>query len=128
MIDRRSLIALTATAPFMVKAPRLDMPDLRLDALELEDGEDVKILSISPDATTIVGIKDRERLCFYRSESPFYETAVIDVLSTSDPLPELQAIDPSSIRWSPDSSRIAFSINAFLYMRDSDIYVVESAT
>lgn len=129
-MHRRAFATVIATLPFAPRPTRLDLPDPRVDPIDLGDGEDVEILSISPDATTVVGIMNRDQICFYGSGSdvPFYETYGVELLSVSDPFPEIGAIDTSSIRWSPDSSRIAFSLDAFRLLRDSDIFVADAAT
>ena len=41
---------------------------------------------------------------------------------------ELQSIDRSSIHWSPDGTRIAFSLDTWRHMRDSDIFNADVAT
>lgn len=129
-MHRRAFATTIATLPFAPRPTRLDLPDLRVDPIALGDGEDVEILSISPDATTVVGIMNRDQICFYGSGSDgaFYETYGVERLSVSDPFPELGAMDTSSIRWSPDSSRIAFSLDAFRLLRDSDVFVADAAS
>lgn len=115
MIDRRTLIALTATSPLAIRNLRLDEPDPRIDPL-ITGG--ASILGISPDGSTLVGRQAREQISFLEIDTG-------EIISKTDPIPEVSLIDESSISWSPDGSRIAFSLEAWLMFRDSDIYVAD---
>lgn len=115
MIDRRAFVALTASIPFASPLPRLDLPDPRHSALNTEG---VRLLGISPDASVLVGTRNREQISFLDAETRF-------PISESEALPEVALIDESSVAWSPDGSKFAFSLNAWVVMRDSDIFVVD---
>lgn len=117
MLSRRNLIALTAVAP-IAPLPRLDMEDTRHEPLDVGR---TTILSLSPDGKVLAGIKAPNRLCFLDSTS-------LEPLATGEQRDELQLLDRASVHWSPDSSRIAFSLDAWRTMRDSDIYVADVAT
>lgn len=115
MIDRRTLIGLTAALPFTNATARLDMADPRHDALNTEG---VKLIGISPDGAVLVGIRNREQVCFLDATTRF-------LISESEAIPEISMLDELSHAWSPDGTRFAFSINTWMVMRDSDIFVVD---
>lgn len=118
MINRRSLIALSAALPVTRLSPRLDVEDIANKPLDIAD---VEIMRISPDASTLVGILGGNALCFVDAES-------LEVLVESSPMEELSSIDKTSINWSPTNNQVAFSLNALLYGIDSDIYLADVAT
>ena len=119
MISRRLFAALPASAPFMgYRLSRLDIEDVRHEPLDVGA---TTVLSISPDSTVLVGVQFRNRLCFM-------DATTLEVLALGEPLDMLQSLDRASVNWSPDSSRIAFSLDAWRMMRDSDIFVADVAT
>lgn len=118
MFSRRSLLALTATIPVTQQLFRLDMKDTVLAPL---DTGDIEIIGISPDAATLVGLTRDDTLCFLDAES-------LEVKSESQSVPEIGALDRLSPAWSPDNSKLAFSLDAWRLLRDSDIFVVDVAT
>lgn len=117
MLSRRNLIALTAVAP-IAPLPRLDERDHHIEPLDIGR---TSILGISPDASLLVGIESGDRLCFL-------DAVTLEVRATSDPMEELRIIDRISVRWSPDSAYVAFSLDAWRMARDSDIYIADVAT
>lgn len=118
MIDRRSLIALGLSAPLMVSSLRLDLPDARIHPLNTGG---VRVVGISPDASLLVGIRERESLCILGAESG-------ETRAESDPFPELRLLDELSMDWSPDGTRMVFSLSPWVQMRDSDIFIVDTST
>src|SRR5690606_36459546 len=48
-----------------------------------------------------------------------------DTIARSEPMPEVSIIDHTSVTWSPDSTALAWSLDAARLMRDSDIYVFD---
>lgn len=77
---------------------------------------DTSILSISPDGEIFVGRIGRDVLCFLSADS-------LTEISRTEPVPELNDIDGTSIAWSPDGQKIAFSLRAWELMINSDIYL-----
>lgn len=121
MINRRTLLALSATVPFASRAPKLDMPDLRIDPIELAEGADVQVLGISPDARTLVGLLNREQICFY-------DVATLEQISITPATDFIGIFDPLSVQWNPAGTKIAFSLDGWRLGRDSDIFVVDVET
>ncbi len=117
MLSRRTLMALTAIAP-IAPLPRLDIPDNHIEPLDVGR---TSILAISPDASLLVGIESGDHLVFL-------DAATLEVRAESDPLDELRLVDRLSVRWSPDSARVAFSLDAWRMGRDSDIFIADVAT
>lgn len=115
MIDRRSLIALGTVLPLAKRSLRLDLPDARVHPLNTGGA---RIISISPDGKTLVGIDNSDHLYFFKAGSNEFPVE-------TNALPEVGVINPYSVSWSPDSSRIAFSLDAWRLMRDSDIFVAD---
>jgi hypothetical protein len=75
-------------------------------------------VSLSPDGTTIAGFDPDARLCFWTV--PNLEQTCADA-----PPGEPVRIDPDSIAWAPDSSAVAYSVPAYQFFIDGDIYVVD---
>ncbi|HYJ68212.1 MAG TPA: hypothetical protein VEX15_11210 [Nocardioidaceae bacterium] len=69
---------------------------------------------LSPDGERIATYADSE-LCIYTADGD-QERCTAD---------ELQ-LDPNSIRWSPDSSRLAFTENYFVFLTEPDIWVLDA--
>lgn len=115
MIDRRTLIALGMAAPTVKTSFRLDLPDPRIHPLNTGG---IHVFGISPDASLLVGIREREALCILDAKTR-------ETLAESDPIPELSLLDEQSVRWSPDGTRIAFSLSPWIQLRDSDIFVMD---
>lgn len=118
MLDRRTFIALSAALPLVGKGSRLDIPDPRIHEQNTGGAE---IIGISPDGSTLVGKSESDQLCFF-------SVATGDLLVETDPYTEVAIMDPLSVAWSPDGSRIAFSLQAWRLLRDSDIFVVDVRT
>jgi hypothetical protein len=119
MISRRLFAALPLAAP-LVRASmrRLDIEDMRHEPLDVGR---ITILSLSPDGKVLASIKYPNRLCFL-------DATTLEPLATGEQLDELKAIDRDSVHWSPDSKRIAFSLDAWRLMQESDIFVADVAT
>ncbi len=78
-------------------------------------GIDGELVALSPDGQHIAGIgPDLNRFCVWNVE-------------TSDPTcdEERQPVMQDSITWAPDSSAVAYSLNAHIQLHDSDIFVFE---
>lgn len=99
MLTRRNLLAFSAAVPFSHLPRRLDLPDLRVENLRLEDG--VRILSISPDGSTLVGTVDDDQMCFLETES-------LREISRGELPGIVTDRDWMTLRWSPDGSKIVF--------------------
>jgi len=82
------------------------------------DRQDVEVdgqpVAISPDAKWIAGIGPDENFCVW-------DVAALDATCDGSEL----AIQPETIVWAPDSSAVAFSLEAAKYFVDSDIYVFD---
>ena len=74
---------------------------------------------ISPDGTHIAGIDDEGRICIQPLGAPSTPPP------TCGPVEGDAEISPASIAWAPDSSAIAFSLDALPTLVGSDIYVME---
>lgn len=117
-----TIVGTTITPPFRQvtgsNMSRLDIPDPTLSALNTEG---VNLFGISPDASVLVGRRDRESIVFLDAETRL-------PISESVPLPEISILDERTIAWSPDGTRLTFGINAWQLLRDSDIFVADVAT
>ena len=77
-------------------------------------------MALSPDGAWIAGSgPEGSGFCVW-------DTATLD--PTCDDNEEIRGIIPRSVQWSPDSSAIAFSLDAPRYLVDSDVYVFETAS
>ncbi len=83
------------------------------DPLDIPNGSGA---FLSPDGKEIVWVSGKD-LCFY---SVAGEKQGCTTLKNS--------VNPNSIRWSPDSTRITFTENSIYYLVDSDIWVMDVAT
>lgn len=84
------------------------------------DVGDVKLLSISPNGSTLLG-KDGDALVFIDANS-FETIAECDVSELNS------KIDDESFAWSPDGSKVAFSLASWIQFIDSDIFTVDVET
>ena len=75
------------------------------------DGEPV---TLSPDGRWVAGSGPEQEFCVW-------EVATLDAVCEGQDL----AIRPESITWAPDSSAVAFALEAAKFFIDSDIYVFE---
>ena len=73
-------------------------------------------VTIAPDGSAIAGIGKDGGLCTW-------SVPELDPTCTGSGLD----IDPDSLAWAPDSSAVAFSVLAFTYVIDGDIFVLERA-
>lgn len=71
-------------------------------------------VSLSPDGAWLAGTASDDQVCIW---------AVADLAATCND--DVHAVDPDSITWAPDSSAIAFSALAYLYLVDSDVHVLD---
>ncbi len=80
-----------------------------------------EISSLSPDGEWLAGIGPENTLCLWDVESltPQCDDTELQI-SRQIPLP--------TMAWSPDSSAVAFDLNALVFGVDSDIYVFDVAT
>jgi len=81
--------------------------------LELEGAA----IAISPDGSAIAGVGPEGEFCAWSVPDLEPTCAEADL-----------AIDPDSIAWAPDSTAVAFSVRAFQFGTDGDIYVFETAS
>jgi len=74
-------------------------------------------VALSPDGQWIAGIDEEDRFCVW------------DVATLAPAcIAEQQSIHPESIAWAPDSSAVAYALDAFRLLKDSDIFVFELDT
>lgn len=118
MIDRRSLIALGISVPAAGWSRRLDLPDPRIHPINTGG---VRVVGISLDASMLVGTRDNETMCIL-------DAGTRETLAETDPIPEMRLLDTQSVRWSPDGTRLAFSLLPWIQLRDSDIFVMDVVT
>lgn len=78
-------------------------------------------LALSPDGTMLAGVVDRERF-------GIWDTETFATVAESGPLDEISILDELSVAWSPDSTAVAWSLDAARLLRDSDIYVFDVDT
>ena len=97
---------------------RLDISDPTLEALNT-DG--VVLFGISPDASVLVGRADKTRIVFLDAKTRI-------AISESAAIPEIGLIDETAVSWSPDGKRIAFGLQAWRLLRDSDIFIADVET
>lgn len=71
-------------------------------------------VALSPDGRWVAGRGPEQEFCLW-------EVATLDATCEGQDL----AIRPESIAWAPDSSAVAFSLEAAKFLIDSDIYVFE---
>lgn len=77
-------------------------------------------LTLSRDGAWIAGVgPDRDGFCVW-------DTATLE--PTCETGEEVPGVLARSIAWSPDSTAVAFSLNAAVTFQDSDVYVFETAT
>lgn len=118
MIDRRTLIALGLAVPAASTALRLDLSHSRKPSLNTGD---VHVIGISPDASMLVGTRDRETICIL-------DASTRETVAESDAKPEVSLLDVRAMSWSPDGSKLAFSTMPWVQLRDSDIFVMDVAS
>ena len=70
---------------------------------------------LSPDGAWIAGTREQSTICL---------SSLVDEGSRCQDVPSEGSILPESIAWAPDSSAIAFSLDALPTRRDSDIFVL----
>lgn len=88
----------------------------QIEAVTVVDVEGTPV-SLSPDGRMLAGTGPNNTLCFW-------QVADFDPVCDSAKLPIL----PDSIVWSPDSSAVAFSLDAITRAYESDIYIHELST
>lgn len=84
------------------------------------DVGDVKLLSISPNGSTLLG-REGDSLVFLDANS-------FEVIAQSDISDVASQIDEESFTWSPDGSMVAFSLLTWVQFIDSDIFTIEVET
>jgi len=100
--------AIAAQTPSASPAGSKNLQTLDIDGIPV---------ALSPDGTQIAGIKrDPAQLCVWDIAS------LESICSDTMPVP----ITQRSVVWSPDSTAVAFSLDAAIYIEDSDIYVLET--
>jgi hypothetical protein len=75
-------------------------------------------VALSPDGAWLAGIGPGQQLCIWS-----VATLEVDACDTT-PLP----IYADSVTWAPDGTAVAFSLDAFRLLEESDIHVFERAT
>jgi hypothetical protein len=118
MIDRRALMALTATFPLAGRQFLLNEHLARIDALYT--GE-IRALDISPDGSVLVGMRGEITVCILDAHTG-------ELLAESEPFHDVRIFTWESIRWSPDWTRIAFSLIPIGATLEPNLFVVDVAT
>jgi hypothetical protein len=104
---------------------------LAQDSLTLTDAQHLSELTgqgevifraatISPDGTTIAWLGAGEGICFYT-----FDNGTTECVSWSE---EFRPGNNTLLEWSPDSQKLAFTEDTFVYGVDSDIRVYDRAT
>jgi Tol biopolymer transport system component len=101
-------VDVTSPAP----TPDIEIAGIREIELEFEP------ITLSPDGAWIAGLEDRSSICLF---------SLVDEESRCQAVPLDGSILAESITWSPDSSAIAFSLDALPTLRNSDIFVLDVA-
>ena len=120
-MNRRSFIGLSAGIPMtrFESFPNRALADSLVDSLQIENG--LRIFSISPDGSTLLGISEQDEVVFLATDST-------EEISRSEAFVESKIIDPVGISWSPDSAKVAFSLDGWRLARDSDIFIATVET
>lgn len=84
------------------------------DDMEITLDGDADIASLSPDGAWIAGQGENDSFCIWSTDDGTETCAGEDL-----------PIDLRSIAWAPDSSAVAFSLDAARLLIDSDIYVLD---
>jgi Tol biopolymer transport system component len=82
-------------------------------------GERTRLLELSPSGEFVAGINDDEELCTFAVPSG-------DEIACADVQQQNISVDFESISWAPDSSAFAFTVPAFAYFIDGDIWRFEA--
>lgn len=77
---------------------------------------DFEPVALSPDGAWIAGVEDRSSICL---------SSLADEDSRCQPVPLEGSVLAESIAWAPDSSAIAFSLDALPRLLNSDIFVLD---
>jgi len=86
--------------------------------VDLPDG---RAVSMSPNGQLLAAVRPSKSLCIYRVET-------MEQVSCADVTELNSGIRVDDIVWSPDSTRLAFGENSFLYLRDGDLWVMDAQT
>lgn len=120
----RAVHALLPAAALLIAVPVTTEPSTdpgwriaELRGIEV-DGE---ISSLSPDGAWLAGVGPQGTLCLWDVDTltPHCDDTVLQI-SRQVPLP--------TMAWAPDSSAVAFDLDALVFGIDSDIYVFDVAT
>lgn len=113
-----SIAGAAITAGASGTSARLDIPDPRIGALNTGD---VNLFGISPNGSVLVGKRDTNAICFLDADTRF-------VTAESEGREEFAMINIRTIAWNPGGTKLAFSLDAWSRMLDSDIFVADVAT
>ncbi len=112
-----------ATTPAPSAVPAADLTVLGQTPVKLPNE---MIVGPSPDGTELAAYDPNgKRLCVYRLPS-LEEVSCSPQSGGGTPLP--RNVDLRSVAWSPDSTRIAFTENLFVYAFESDIWTMDIAS
>lgn len=119
--NRRSFLAASAGSLAAMSAAKagLASPTPVAGPNQFEHG-DLQLVGISPDGTTVVG-RDGQQLVFLNIDSQ----QEISRTSETEAIAQMHIV---SISWSPDGSKLAFSLDTWIFGVDSDIFVVDVAS
>ena len=118
----RSAAALVAVALAAAAPPGSDEPASGWRIAQLRGIEvDGEISSLSPDGAWLAGIGPEHTLCVWDVET-------LTPLCDDTELPISRQVPLPTMAWAPDSSAVAFDLDALVMAVDSDIYVFDVAT
>jgi hypothetical protein len=101
-------------------------PGIRLTELRRIELPDVRIVSMSPEGSSIVGV--RPAVGYRRGELCTFDTATLTERGCASLTGLGNLIRLEDIAWSPDGSRLVFTEHAFRTFLDGDLWLMEAAT
>jgi hypothetical protein len=93
--------------------PSASKKAVELQVTDAREVEGARMLSVSPDGKWFLTEGDDE-VCYGNA----------DTLEQVDCVPFKAGLDTSGIAWSPDSTQAAFTENAYIYMIESDVWLL----
>ena len=88
---------------------------------------DVRIVSMSPEGSSIVGVRPRRRLSG-DGELCVFDTETLAERACADLAPLGAGLRLADVTWSPDGSMLAFAEEALAVFTDGDLWLMDAAT